>query len=208
MRRAAADQPTAVYGGDTITITRLQRRQRGSAKPRRPGPTRRRPPTTNTSVSPTTKPRRSRRAVRPRTRTKTDDETLAEDESSAADEVPEEFLDQSNPFYAAKKAQKEQAKQTGPAKPEFKDTSDAASDILRRLMERRRAEGLSVDRPTDRWPDPIDPSDSAAIRRLMLDDDPDDPDATASPRPSRDWSSSSSGWKTWSSDSGPCWNGW
>ena len=59
---------------------------------------------------------------------------------SAADEVPEEFLDPSNPFYAAKKAQKEQAKQTGPAKPAFKDTSDAASDILRRLMERRRAE--------------------------------------------------------------------
>ena len=55
----------------------------------------------------------------------------------------EEFLDESNPFYAAKKALKEQAKQTGPAKPAFKDTSDAASDILRRLMERRRAERSS-----------------------------------------------------------------
>ena len=54
--------------------------------------------------------------------------------------MPEEFLDPSNPFYAAKKAQKEQASKTGPVKPEFKDTSDAASDILRRLMERRRAE--------------------------------------------------------------------
>jgi hypothetical protein len=57
--------------------------------------------------------------------------------------VPEEFLDPSNPFYAAKKALKDQAKQTGPIKPEFKDTSDAASDILRRLMERRRAERSS-----------------------------------------------------------------
>jgi hypothetical protein len=54
--------------------------------------------------------------------------------------MPEEFVDESNPFYAAKKALKEQAKgQTGPAKASFKDTSDAASDILRRLMERRRA---------------------------------------------------------------------
>ncbi len=60
-----------------------------------------------------------------------------------SEDVPEEFLDPSNPFYAAKKAQKEQAKQTGPAKPAFKDTSDAASDILRRLMERRRAERSS-----------------------------------------------------------------
>ena len=49
-------------------------------------------------------------------------------------------MDESNPFYAAKKAQQQQAKQTGPAKPSFKDTSDAAGDILRRLMERRRAE--------------------------------------------------------------------
>ena len=30
--------------------------------------------------------------------------------------MPEEFLDPSNPFYAAKKALKEQTKQTGPAK--------------------------------------------------------------------------------------------
>jgi predicted component of type VI protein secretion system len=71
------------------------------------------------------------------------DQTLAEGEAEAADEVPEEeFLDPSNPFYAAKKALKDQAK-TGPLKAEYKDTSDAASDILRRLMERRRAERSS-----------------------------------------------------------------
>ena len=51
-------------------------------------------------------------------------------------------MDPSNPFYAAKKAQKEQAKAGtagGAHKPEFKDSSDAANDILRKLMERRRA---------------------------------------------------------------------
>ena len=51
-------------------------------------------------------------------------------------------MDPSNPFYAAKKAQKEQAK-AGPGAPAanqtFKDSSDAANEILRKLMERRRA---------------------------------------------------------------------
>ncbi len=72
-----------------------------------------------------------------------DDETLAEGATIA--EVPEEFLDESNPFYAAKKAQQSQSKlaATGPSKASFKDTSDAAGDILRRLMERRRAEKSS-----------------------------------------------------------------
>jgi hypothetical protein len=70
-----------------------------------------------------------------------DEETEDEDDSGAqvVEEVAEEFIDESNPFYAAKKAQQLQAKAGGPAKPSFKDTSDAASDILRRLMERRRA---------------------------------------------------------------------
>ncbi len=62
-----------------------------------------------------------------------------EDEDEDGEQAPEEFIDESNPFYAAKKAQQQQAK-AGPAKPSFKDTSDAAGDILRRLMERRRAE--------------------------------------------------------------------
>ena len=52
-------------------------------------------------------------------------------------------MDPSNPFYVAKKAQKEQGKAgatgAGAHKQEFKDSSDAANDILRKLMERRRA---------------------------------------------------------------------
>ena len=52
-------------------------------------------------------------------------------------------MDESNPFYAAKKAQKEQAKKAAGrarvANAVFKDTSDAANDILRKLMERRQA---------------------------------------------------------------------
>ena len=45
--------------------------------------------------------------------------------------IPEEFLDESNPFYVKKKTEAE-------SKPTYKDTSDAASDILKKMMERRR----------------------------------------------------------------------
>lgn len=141
---ASADQPTAVYGGDTITISAFK----DSAAPPKPAaPAPAAPPASASDDEYERQPEDGEGGGEELTEEESeseeeefDDETLAEDESSAGDEAPEEFLDESNPFYAAKKALKEQAKQTGPAKPSFKDTSDAASDILRRLMERRRAD--------------------------------------------------------------------
>jgi pSer/pThr/pTyr-binding forkhead associated (FHA) protein len=139
---AVADNPTAVYGGDTITITAFKDKDAtNSSKPAAPPVA---------PVAPSASDDEYERQPDDEAEAEEDepfgqeddedeDETLAEDESTAADDVPEEFLDPSNPFYAAKKAQKEQAK-AGPSKQEYKDTSDAASDILRRLMERRRAE--------------------------------------------------------------------
>ncbi len=62
------------------------------------------------------------------------------EESSAEEEAPEEFIDESNPFYVPKKKAAEAAQ---PTKPQYKDTSDAASDILRKMMERRRGGGGS-----------------------------------------------------------------
>jgi predicted component of type VI protein secretion system len=140
---AVADQPTAVYGGDTITISAFK--DGAAASPKPAAPVAAQPP----SVSDDEYERQPDDEAESEIDEPFDEEeedpdrTLAEGESEAADEVPEEFLDPSNPFYAAKKAQKEQSKQTGPAKPAFTDTSDAASDILRRLMERRRAERSS-----------------------------------------------------------------
>jgi predicted component of type VI protein secretion system len=136
---AIADQPTAVYGGDTITITAFK--DASSTAPKPPS-----------SASDDEYERQAEEVAEA-------DETFGEIESGedvleggdldeteeempeeeAVAEMPEEFIDESNPFYAAKKAQQQQGKQTGPAKPAFKDTSDAAGDILRRLMERRRA---------------------------------------------------------------------
>ncbi len=66
----------------------------------------------------------------------TDDPT--DSDSGGSSYADAEFLDESNPFYVAKKAAS--AKETEQAsKQSYKDTSDAANDILRKMLERRRA---------------------------------------------------------------------
>lgn len=62
------------------------------------------------------------------------------DEDQEADEPElseDELIDESNPFYAARKASAAGAT-AQPSKPEYKDSSDAAKDILNRMLERRR----------------------------------------------------------------------
>lgn len=61
-----------------------------------------------------------------------DDELDDDNESEGPSE--DEFIDESNPFYVKKKKESD-----APAKPVAKDTSDVASDILRRLMDKRRS---------------------------------------------------------------------
>jgi FHA domain len=131
-----SDLPTAVYGGDTITISAFK--DAGTASPKPPTP----PSASDDEYE--------RQPDDPEESDESfdqddDDETMDEDSEATVAEVPEEFMDESNPFYAAKKAKQLQEKQgaAGPAKASFKDTSDAAGDILRRLMERRRAEKSS-----------------------------------------------------------------
>jgi hypothetical protein len=62
--------------------------------------------------------------------------------SESTGAVADEFIDESNPFYAAKKAQKSGAVATEEtakaAAPSYKDSSDAANAILRKMMDRRR----------------------------------------------------------------------
>jgi len=131
----SADQPTAVYGGDTITIAAFKD---ASASPPKPPSAiddeyERQEEEVGAAEVPTAELETAGDDV-----IESDDADDAEEEY-AGGEVLEELIDESNPFYAAKKAQQQQSKQVGPAKPAFKDTSDAAGDILRRLMERRRA---------------------------------------------------------------------
>jgi pSer/pThr/pTyr-binding forkhead associated (FHA) protein len=56
-------------------------------------------------------------------------------EVNSLDEMPEDMIDESNPFYVKKTAKPEEET----AKQVYKDTSDAATDILRKMMERRRS---------------------------------------------------------------------
>ncbi len=66
-----------------------------------------------------------------------DDDDGIEDLSQKVEteEMPEEFIDESNPFYVKKQTQAEPAAAKAPPK----DSSDAAGDILRKMMDRRRA---------------------------------------------------------------------
>jgi predicted component of type VI protein secretion system len=64
--------------------------------------------------------------------TKDEVETVSDEEA-----VEEEFVDESNPFEAAKK-KKPEPPPTSAAKAPSKDSSDAAGDILKRMMERRK----------------------------------------------------------------------
>lgn len=58
-----------------------------------------------------------------------------DDDEDSEEEMPEEFIDESNPFYVKKKTGGEPEK---PSKQVYTDTSDAAKDILSKLLERRR----------------------------------------------------------------------
>jgi hypothetical protein len=135
----AAEQPTAVYGGDTITITAFRDAQK-------PAPPADKPP----SVADDSEYERQsedeeREAAAELEEDQPEEQEEEEEEEEAEEEasLEEDFMDPNNPFYAAKKAQKEQAKAgpggAGQAKATFKDSSDAANEILRKLMERRRA---------------------------------------------------------------------
>lgn len=127
------DQPTVVCGGDTLTITAFRDAQSPPAQPSQPP-----------SVADDAEYERQTEAEELEIQDDQAGDEEAEDEEAAAEQdLEEELMDSSNPFYVAKKAQKEQSKAGaaggGSHKPEFKDSSDTANDILRRLMERRRA---------------------------------------------------------------------
>lgn len=141
---SSPDIPATVYGGDTLTISAFKD---GGASPKpaskdAPAPTK---PATPPSASddeyerqPDDEEEEAEESYDP----DEGDEDETTDEGATVAENADEFMDESNPFFAAKKAQASQAKQTagGPSKANFKDTSDAAGDILRRIMERRRAD--------------------------------------------------------------------
>jgi pSer/pThr/pTyr-binding forkhead associated (FHA) protein len=133
-----SDVPAQVYGGDTITIAAFKD---GGATPAKPVPV----------EAEEDEPEQDEEEDEILTDSlDEEEEEEEEDEEDEEEEAVDEFIDESNPFYAAKKAQKDAEKAAkagkagnaagagGGANQQFKDTSDAATEILRKLRERRR----------------------------------------------------------------------
>ena len=131
---------------------RLQRRRSCSAQA---GNARRRPATTNTSDSPTIEPKES---DEPFDDEEDDDETIDEECARRSPKSPRNSW--TNPTRSTPPKRPSSFRPSkapaGPSKASFKDTSDAAGDILRRLMERRRAEKVVL---TAR----LDPAESTSV---------------------------------------------
>jgi len=162
-KNQAPERPSGVYGGDTITISAFKDATTAAAAKTVPVPAPAPAPApAPPAAKPAAAPTKPAAAAAPAPAPPIDDVTDSEyerlpegegdasdseadeeneiedgDDEASAEATPEEFIDESNPFYVKKK-EPESAK---PTKTEYKDTSDAASDILRKMMERRRGGG-------------------------------------------------------------------
>lgn len=155
------ERPSGVYGGETMTITAFK--DGASPKPVPPVPSKPAPPpvaATAPAPAPVAAPPKApvptpapAPAPTPVSNDPEDEEyerlpeglgdvdEFGESEDSSDDDADQaeedntdEFVDESNPFYVKKSKGPE-----APAKQSYKDTSDAASDILRKLMDKRRS---------------------------------------------------------------------
>jgi hypothetical protein len=140
------DRPSGVYDGDTVTFQTYREARRGSSGtiPTSATP----PPPPEPSLSDQIEAQLGGIEMLPEGRGDEGptglDEPAEEGDAPAADDeetgsAGEELIDESNPFYAAKKQAAAAAAE--PAKPSYKDSSDAASDILRKMLDRRRPGG-------------------------------------------------------------------
>ncbi|GAC1469322.1 MAG: hypothetical protein NVSMB9_13010 [Isosphaeraceae bacterium] len=131
-KNPAPERPSGVYGGDTITIAAFKDASSKEAEPAKNEPA----PRSLAPAKPVKEEVDSDEEYERLSEGAGDDDPDSEpNEDETVDspaEVVDEFIDESNPFYVKKKAPE------GPTKPVYKDTSDAASDILRKMMERRR----------------------------------------------------------------------
>lgn len=66
-------------------------------------------------------------------------ESTAEEEAPEEEPMAEEFVDESNPFYQGRKKADEPQAAAQASKESFKDSSDAASAILKKMLDRRKA---------------------------------------------------------------------
>ena len=129
------DRASGVYGGDTITISAFKDAV-NAGKPAAATPAQ--PVAAAAPAAEDTDEeyeRLSDENASEEANAENSDEENADEEEEDSEELPEDMIDESNPFYVKKKKPEEAS---GPAKPQYYDTSDAAKDILSKLLERRR----------------------------------------------------------------------
>jgi pSer/pThr/pTyr-binding forkhead associated (FHA) protein len=140
--RPTPDRPSGVYDGDTLTIdsyTGSGGQVPGRASAAQPPSSPAQPAAKSAEEAPIKRVFEDENLEFDRLEEGTgdpDEETAEQDTDGGEDEEagPSEMLDESNPFFIPKKVKVEDAK-----KDSYKDTSDAANDILRKMLERRRA---------------------------------------------------------------------
>ena len=137
------DRPSGVYGGETLTIESFKAKDKPASTPavpaaKAPEIPAAKAPEVPAAKAPPPKPAPVEEEIESYTEPEDDGiedlSSSGEVDADADAEVPEEFVDESNPFYVKKKAEEAPA-----AKGPQKDSSDAAGDILRRMMDRRKA---------------------------------------------------------------------
>ncbi len=160
------DRPSGVFGGDTITINAYKAAQpppaaaapaQPAAAPAKPAAattvqapaTASRPSVSAPASSPTPAPAKAAPGVNHFEAIADSIEALPEGEGDeqgedgenaddeVVDDIPDELMDESNPFYVAKK--KGPGEQKAADKAAYTDSSDAARDILTKMLEKRRA---------------------------------------------------------------------
>jgi pSer/pThr/pTyr-binding forkhead associated (FHA) protein len=145
--RPTPDRPSGVYDGDTLTIEAYKESVGGKPKS---SPSVAKPPEVEPERPSAIETALENLEIEPLPEGEGDAPAEAEAPAAEAGEgegegeaegdegMPQEMIDENNPFFA-KKPGGGGAEAAAAAKPQFKDSSDAASDILRRMLERRRA---------------------------------------------------------------------
>jgi predicted component of type VI protein secretion system len=118
------DRPSGVYGGETLTIESFKAKEKPASRSAMPAAK---------APEPETEPEVE--AVEDDIAPYQEDDGIEDLAEKVEAEIPEEYMDESNPFYV----KKTQAAPAAAAKEPQKDSSDAAHDILRRMMDRRKA---------------------------------------------------------------------
>jgi predicted component of type VI protein secretion system len=135
---APPERPSGVYTGDTMTFSSYKEASKSDHQVQAP------PPEIEAEAAPEPEPEPEPEVEEepaPAPASAESDEGIYDklDDDGDGEGMPEELIDESNPFYVAKKPGEVEPAVGSHKKKEEHDSSQAAEDILRKMMERRRA---------------------------------------------------------------------